>query len=168
MPSNRWLSSPVYNRQLQLRRWQPIVAVASTALGAESTEACEFVFPAVPLQSFNTTYIPLPPHFSKPHFTFDDYLSSCCLCAEPYLLLAACSLVCGSRLPLCPQMAPPRTMTGDTFTDDKTPPSPISPTDTDATLTGSERPNDCGDCHSTIRPSVRTNSIDIESAQPGT
>ncbi|KAI0588054.1 hypothetical protein Alg130_01678 [Pyrenophora tritici-repentis] len=66
-------------------------------------------------------------------------------------------------------MAPPRTMTGDTFTDDKTPHSPISPTDTDAKLTGDasiEMPNECDDSHSTIRPSVRTNSIDLESAQP--
>jgi hypothetical protein len=62
-------------------------------------------------------------------------------------------------------MAPPRTMTGDTFTDEKTPQSPVSPTNTDATLTG-DFIESAEDGRSTIQPSVRTESIDIESAQP--
>ncbi|CAG5144358.1 uncharacterized protein ALTATR162_LOCUS1530 [Alternaria atra] len=62
-------------------------------------------------------------------------------------------------------MAPLRTMTGDTFTDEKTPQSPVSPTNTDATLTG-DFIESTEDSHSTIQPSVRTDSIDVESAQP--
>ncbi|CAN9107261.1 unnamed protein product [Alternaria sp. RS040] len=68
-------------------------------------------------------------------------------------------------------MTPPRTMTGDTFTDEKTPPSPASPTDTDTTLRGDafiEIADENSDCHSTISPSVRTNEVDVESAQPQT
>ncbi|CAN9433181.1 unnamed protein product [Alternaria alternata] len=66
-------------------------------------------------------------------------------------------------------MTPPRTMTGDTFTDEKTPPSPASPTNTDTTLRGDafiEIADENSDCHSTISPSVRTNEVDVESAQP--
>ncbi|KAF1839783.1 hypothetical protein BDW02DRAFT_10134 [Decorospora gaudefroyi] len=64
-------------------------------------------------------------------------------------------------------MTPPRTMTGETFTDEKTPQSPASPTNTDSTLTGDAFIEIADDCHSTVRPSVRTDSsIDVESAQP--
>jgi hypothetical protein len=65
-------------------------------------------------------------------------------------------------------MTPPRTMTGDTFVaDEKTPQSPISPTNTDDTLRN-EAFVEVVEDSSTIRPSVRTNSsIDIERAQPG-
>lgn len=56
-------------------------------------------------------------------------------------------------------------MTGDTYTDEKTPQSPASPATTDATL-AEEAFVETADTHSTIQPSVRTNSIDIESAQP--
>lgn len=62
-------------------------------------------------------------------------------------------------------------MTGDTFTDEKTPPSPASPTNTDTTLRGDafiEIADENSDCHSTISPSVRTNEVDVESAQPRT
>jgi len=85
------------------------------------------------------------------------------------LLLLASSLVCGPRLPSCITMAPLRTMTGDTFTDEKTPQSPVSPvspTNTDATLTG-DFIESVEDSQSTIQPSVRADSIDVESAQPG-
>jgi hypothetical protein len=77
--------------------------------------------------------------------------------------------VCGPRLPFSLTMAPPRTMTGDTFVpDEKTSQSPVSPTNTDATLGGDAFVETAEDGHSTIRPSVRTGlSIDIESAQPG-
>jgi len=81
------------------------------------------------------------------------------------LLLLASSLVCGPRLPSCITMAPLRTMTGDTFTDEKTPQSPVSPTNTDATLTG-DFVESAEDSQSTIQPSVRADSIDVESAQP--
>jgi hypothetical protein len=62
-------------------------------------------------------------------------------------------------------MTPPRTMTGDTFVaDEKTPQSPLSPTNTDDTLRGEAFSEVIEDSRSTIR----TNSlIDIESAQPG-
>ncbi|KAF1934752.1 hypothetical protein EJ02DRAFT_167266 [Clathrospora elynae] len=64
-------------------------------------------------------------------------------------------------------MAPPRTMTGDTFADEKTPQSPVSPTGTDVTLAEDGIVEIANDGHSTIRPSVRTSSlIDLESAQP--
>ncbi|KAF1844080.1 uncharacterized protein K460DRAFT_317227 [Cucurbitaria berberidis CBS 394.84] len=61
-----------------------------------------------------------------------------------------------------------RAMTGDTFTDEKTPQSPVSPTNTDATLRGDAVDNDS---HSTIPPSLRPPlqinlSVDLESAQP--
>jgi hypothetical protein len=62
-------------------------------------------------------------------------------------------------------------MTGDTFTDERTPRSPVSPTNTDSTLTGDafiDIAEENGDCHSTIAPSVRTNEVDVESAQPQT
>ncbi|RII05783.1 hypothetical protein CUC08_Gglean008998 [Alternaria sp. MG1] len=62
-------------------------------------------------------------------------------------------------------MAPLRTMTGDTCTDEKMPQSPVSPTNTDATLT-EDFIEDAEDSHSTIQPSVRTDSFDVESAQP--
>jgi hypothetical protein len=68
-------------------------------------------------------------------------------------------------------MTPLRTMTGDTFTDERTPRSPVSPTNTDSTLTGDafiDIAEENGDCHSTIAPSVRTNEVDVESAQPQT
>lgn len=57
-------------------------------------------------------------------------------------------------------------MTGDTVTDEKTPQSPVSPTNTDATLTG-DFVESAEDSHSTIQPSVRADTIDVESAQPG-
>lgn len=61
-------------------------------------------------------------------------------------------------------MTPPRTMTGDTYIE-KAPESPASQANTDATLAeGFVETAD--DTHSTIHPSVRTDSIDIESAQP--
>lgn len=69
----------------------------------------------------------------------------------------------------CLTMTPPRTMTGDTFTDDKTPRTPISPTNTDATLADDAFIETVEDSRSTIQPSVRTNSLlDVESAQPPT
>lgn len=64
-------------------------------------------------------------------------------------------------------MAPPlRTMTDDTFTDDKMSETPASPTNTDTTLTGDvvvERADDEG---SSIRSSECPSSVDVESAQP--
>jgi hypothetical protein len=57
-------------------------------------------------------------------------------------------------------------MTGDTYTNEKSPESPASPTNTDATLAEQAFVETADDTHSTIQPSVRTNSIDIESAQP--
>lgn len=64
-------------------------------------------------------------------------------------------------------------MTGETLADEKTPQSPASPasptnTDTDATLAGDGFVETAEDAHSTIQSSVRTDSIDIESAQPRT
>ncbi|RAR09607.1 hypothetical protein DDE82_001725 [Stemphylium lycopersici] len=76
------------------------------------------------------------------------------------------SLVCGPRLTSCLIMAPPRTMTGDTFTDEKIPQPPVSPTNTDATLTGDGFVEVAEDGRSTIQPSMRTNSFDVENAQP--
>ncbi|KAH7558292.1 hypothetical protein BM1_05564 [Bipolaris maydis] len=61
-------------------------------------------------------------------------------------------------------MTPPRTMTGDTYIE-KAPESPASQANTDATL-AEEFVETADDTHSTIHPSVRTDSIDIESAQP--
>ncbi|EUC41979.1 hypothetical protein COCMIDRAFT_104739 [Bipolaris oryzae ATCC 44560] len=55
-------------------------------------------------------------------------------------------------------------MTGDTYVE-KAPESPASQTNTDATL-AEEFVETADDTHSTIHPSVRTDSIDIESAQP--
>jgi hypothetical protein len=64
-------------------------------------------------------------------------------------------------------MTPLRTMTGDTCADEKTPQSPISPTDTDDTMIGDAIIQVEEDTCSTIQPSVRTgSSIDIENAQP--
>ncbi|KAL1800762.1 hypothetical protein ACET3X_001104 [Alternaria dauci] len=60
-------------------------------------------------------------------------------------------------------------MTGDTFTDDKTPQSPASPTNTDTTLRGDafiHIEDDNSDGRSTISPSVQTSEHDVESAQP--
>ena len=82
------------------------------------------------------------------------------------LLPVASSLVCGPRLPSRITMAPLRTMTGDTVTDEKTPQSPVSPTNTDMTLTG-DFVESAEDSHSTIHPPTRRDSVDVESAQPG-
>jgi len=70
-------------------------------------------------------------------------------------------------------MTPLRTMTGDTFTDEKTPQSPVSPTGTDTTLRGDayiEVADENSDCHPTVLAPMPTTSndvdVDIESAQP--
>lgn len=70
-------------------------------------------------------------------------------------------------------MTPLRTMTGDTFTDEKTPQSPVSPTGTDTTLRGDayiEVADENSDCHPTTSATMPTTSgdvdVDIESAQP--
>ncbi|CAO2656429.1 Nn.00g052320.m01.CDS01 [Neocucurbitaria sp. VM-36] len=62
-------------------------------------------------------------------------------------------------------MPPPRALTGDTFTDEKPPQSPVSPTNTDATLMGDAVEEAT---RSSLRPSQRTNSsIDLENgSQP--
>ncbi|KAI4959384.1 hypothetical protein J4E86_003106 [Alternaria arbusti] len=64
-------------------------------------------------------------------------------------------------------------MTGDTFTDEKTPQSPVSPTGTDTTLRGDayiEVADENSDCHPTVLAPMPTTSndvdVDIESAQP--
>ncbi|KAI8939317.1 hypothetical protein NX059_003107 [Plenodomus lindquistii] len=62
---------------------------------------------------------------------------------------------------------PPRTMTGDTFTDEKTDDFPASPTNTDATLTGDAIIDIADDGRSSLRSSeCPSSSVDIESAQP--
>lgn len=61
-------------------------------------------------------------------------------------------------------MAPPRTMTGDTYTEEKTPQSPVSPTVTDATLTEEVVAEIAEAPCSTVRPPSL--SVDLESAQP--
>ncbi|OAL46257.1 hypothetical protein IQ07DRAFT_201463 [Pyrenochaeta sp. DS3sAY3a] len=65
-------------------------------------------------------------------------------------------------------MAPPRALTGDTFTDEKTPHSPVSPTNTDTTLTEEPVHNDAASIRrSSTRHSSRSDSqVDLESAQP--
>lgn len=63
-------------------------------------------------------------------------------------------------------MAPPRAMTGDTFTDEKTPQSPVSPTGTDATLAGDVIDEAIIADRSVARPPSLNYSLDVESAQP--
>ncbi|KAH7401363.1 hypothetical protein BKA66DRAFT_102576 [Pyrenochaeta sp. MPI-SDFR-AT-0127] len=63
-------------------------------------------------------------------------------------------------------MAPPRALTGDTFSDEKPPQSPVSPTNTDATLTEDGINQITGGECLAARPSSLKYSVDIESAQP--
>lgn len=63
-------------------------------------------------------------------------------------------------------MAPPRAMTGDTFTDEKTPQSPVSPTDTEATLAGDAIHGSIDASRSLPQPPSLSYSHDVENAQP--
>ncbi|KAL6707392.1 hypothetical protein ACN47E_004171 [Coniothyrium glycines] len=64
-------------------------------------------------------------------------------------------------------MAPPRTMTGDTCTDEISPQSPVSPTYTVATLPGEAVIEVVEEDGSGVRPSLHSSSsVDVESAQP--
>lgn len=64
-------------------------------------------------------------------------------------------------------MSPPRTLTGDTFMDEKTPRTPVSPTDTENTLMGDAALESLDDDR--VAPQLSSgssSSVDVESAQP--
>ena len=108
----------------------------------------------------------MPPQFVEPQLSLHANLSDYCLCAKDFTSLSLLCSCAGRACLSCITMTPPRTMTGDTFVaDEKTPQSPISPTNTDDTLRDEAFVEVVEDSRSTIRPS--DSSIDIESAQPG-
>lgn len=63
-------------------------------------------------------------------------------------------------------MAPPRDLTSDNYTNEKTPQSPVSPTKTDATLTEGAINEITGNERLAVGTSSLNYPIDVESAQP--
>jgi hypothetical protein len=104
-----------------------------------------------------------PPQFLEPQFRV-NVIGLVCDCAI-FQVFSLTPAFCQSyRIAI---MSPLRAMTGDTLMGEKTPQSPTSPTDTDATLSG-DAIIDIAEDDCTTRPSSQHTRSSAQSAQPRT